>query len=722
MLVCVAVLQAVQPSTAWKDVHHLKGAHRAVEENAKGNEEMKHMGSGGSNVALSSSTSTKEEPVKNGNTLSVGLNSAVGDKPRDGNHAGKKSGTHDLGSKSGEVKHGVDYKPGEGALNTAYFNTLVVIFAILVLVLTLVSDIEMRIQAKDEFMRQAVDISVRQVALMSLVTLSIYIVMHTDLANQLDVYFTRELAHIEVFDTLMQISFFLFCFFFVFCIYIALVTTRNTRFMRKVDEADVVTTAKEFDFVKGSLLHCCSSVIDKTKYLVNRMEFSEAVKQRGYSDNSGCFFMEYLRASFIQVAMTLLKISRLSLFVALAVLLVLRCLGTVNIFRTIYVITGLNTAVFILVALRVFYLESQLYPLELSQYLLLKLSIGDAGEGLQPVYKGLPHEVGSLVHGSDCAQYTPSNAMQSWLCGDRAINAHENLFWLKQNGPIVLQKTFETLLFCHLMILSVWSYCLKSKPSMMFDDFKTASPLIATLVIICLVPKILYSLVIVTRCGSLIDFDLLDKVLRSQKNENAKNTAQLIDALAMEAVRFAFEKDGDVHWRKLLAKQKALPEGITNQLKSHWDSMRSRDGHLNLQKSIKYLQSHWGSSGICDQQRMKEFVKQFMRRDAKRMNLEEFMVFGYAIKNMIVMPLEEENLMALFEQKFEIPWRSPCGIDVNNFDTIISKLRLKWIKSSQRRFLEFIGGGTVEGLSPEYLIRQLDNFQQACQKDYFSTV
>ncbi|GBE61821.1 rhoptry neck protein 11 [Babesia ovata] len=553
------------------------------------------------------------------------------------------------------------YQPAEGFLNTAYFNTLLVIFAILVLVLTLVADIEMRIQSKDEFMRQAFDNCVRQVALMSFVTLSLYIAMHTDLAKRLDELFVQDSKHLEVFDALMQISFFLFCCFFVYCIYIGIVVSRWTKFMRKADEADVLTSAKEFDFVNGSQFIWNRNVINKARYMVNRMEFGDAVKQRGYSDVGGCYFMDYLRASLIQIAMTLIRISRVSLFVALSVLIVLRFIGPVHIMRTIHILSFLNTAAVVALAWRIWYIESHLYPPELSQYMLLKLNVSDVGEALQPTYKG----------GNE---YAPSNIVQYWICGDAAINAHENLFWLKQHGPIVLRKAFEALLFCHLMILSVWLYCLKNNAKAIIEDYDAAAPLVGTVIVAVLAPSMLYSLVIVTRCGNLIDYELLEKVLTSHKNENAKNALQLIDSLAMEAIIFALEKGGDDQWRKLLAKQKALPDAITSQIKSHWNSMKNVNDEIKFSALLKYLQSQWGNFRSCNQQRMKEFVKQFMRHDPKTMNCQEFMVFGYAIKSMILTPLEEEYQTALFEDKFEIPWRSPCGVDLNNFDTIITQV------------------------------------------------
>ncbi|ORM41499.1 uncharacterized protein BXIN_2591 [Babesia sp. Xinjiang] len=708
LIICIAIIQSMPIANAWKGDRHLSTADTTDVHDGQQKNGMNINHAENSSLTPRSPDVEKDKVQESGyieNTLPKN-----GEETNNRNHL---EGTFGLRSESKEnsgTMRNKSMKMQEGMLNTEYFNTLLVVVAIVVAVLTMVSNIEMRIQAKDRFMRQAFDICVRQVVIMSLVTLSLYMVMHTDLAERLDMLFVRESKHIEVFDTLLQISFFLFCFFFLYCIYIGIVVSRSSKFIREADEADVVTTAKEYDFVKNSLIHCGNTVVDKTKYLVNRMEFSDMVKQRGYSDNCGCYFMDYMRASLIQIATTLLKISRIALLVALAVLVVLRIVGTVHIFRTIYYVTVLNTLAFVALALRLSYLDSQLYPLDLSQYLLLKLNVGNAGNALQPLYKEGEQE--SFAY----------DAVQSWLFGEGTINAHQNIFLLKQYGPLVLQSTFGTVLFCHLMILAVWCYCLRHGGTLLFEDVHVAAPLFATVLIICLVPKILYSLLVVTRCGHLIDFDLLDNILMTQKNENGKNAAQLIDALAMESVRFSLEKGGDDCWRMLMAKQKALPENITKQIRSHWDAICSGHSKVNVHQLVKYLQSQWGGSGTSNKHRMKEFVSQFMRHDPRSMNREEFMVLGYTIKHMILVPLEDENLTILFEHKFEIPWKAPCGIDLSNFDSIIRKLNLKWTKSAQRHFLEFIGGGAAEGLSPEYLIHQLDNFQQACQKNYFSAV
>ncbi|EDO06100.2 putative integral membrane protein [Babesia bovis T2Bo] len=609
----------------------------------------------------------------------------------------------------GKSHDGYNVSSHEGLLNTAYFNTLLVIVSMLVVLLTLVSKIEFKLQTKDKFMRQAFDICVRQVVIMSLVNLGLYMAMHTDLADRLDYIFNKDIKHVEVFDTLLQISFFLFCFFFLFCVYIAIVVGRGTKFLSIADEADVVTTAKEYDFSKNNFLHFFNTVTDKAKYMVNRMEFTDMVKQRGYSDNCGCYFMDYMRASLIQISIPLLRISRGALFVLLVALVILRIIGNVDIFRTIYYITIANTLAILALASRISHLDSQLYPLDISQYLLLKLNVGDVGDALQPLYKGGEEE-------------NQSEGIQNWLFGEGAINAHQNIFWLKQYGPVALESIFGTLLFSHLLILSVWTYSLRYVGIQFLKDIRMSTPLFATLLVLFLVPKMLYSLMVVTRCGHLINFELLESILLLQKTENAKNATELLDALSIESVRFAFVKGGDEYWRMLLAKQKALPPHINQRIKLHWESISSGKATVDNHKLAKYLSDQWGFSGKSDKHRMKEFISQFMRNDTCRMNEEEFMVFGYKIKHMILAPLEEDILMILFEDKFDIPWKAPCGIDLVTFDSIIRKLNLKWKKSAQRHFLEFIGSGPAEGLSPENLICQLNNFQRACQKNYFSAV
>eukprot|EP00371_Babesia_bovis_P001021 XP_001609668.1 membrane protein [Babesia bovis T2Bo] len=481
----------------------------------------------------------------------------------------------------GKSHDGYNVSSHEGLLNTAYFNTLLVIVSMLVVLLTLVSKIEFKLQTKDKFMRQAFDICVRQVVIMSLVNLGLYMAMHTDLADRLDYIFNKDIKHVEVFDTLLQISFFLFCFFFLFCVYIAIVVGRGTKFLSIADEADVVTTAKEYDFSKNNFLHFFNTVTDKAKYMVNRMEFTDMVKQRGYSDNCGCYFMDYMRASLIQISIPLLRISRGALFVLLVALVILRIIGNVDIFRTIYYITIANTLAILALASRISHLDSQLYPLDISQYLLLKLNVGDVGDALQPLYKGGEEE-------------NQSEGIQNWLFGEGAINAHQNIFWLKQYGPVALESIFGTLLFSHLLILSVWTYSLR------------------------------------------------------YKTENAKNATELLDALSIESVRFAFVKGGDEYWRMLLAKQKALPPHINQRIKLHWESISSGKATVDNHKLAKYLSDQWGFSGKSDKHRMKEFISQFMRNDTCRMNEEEFMVFGYKIKHMILAPLEEDILMVFF--------------------------------------------------------------------------
>ncbi|KAK1938552.1 putative membrane protein [Babesia divergens] len=671
------------------------------------------------------------------NTAGVTQNSAKSDSHK--KHVAKvtternvphSSGTQGTGAgNSTSKKGGLRGAPSDGGKDTVnsrgrmtaifmdagYFNTLVIILGLLVCVISLVSNVKMKIDSNDEFVREAFDACVKQISLMSLVILGFYIVIHTDIARTLDSLITKEPKHLEVLDAILQISFFVFCYFIIFCAFLACVVSRIVKFMRKSDEADVLTTAKEYDFVNGSILGFVHEVMDKTKYLMTRMEFVDEIKQRGFQENNATHCYDYMVASLLKISTGFLKISRSSLFIAFTVVLVLRLVGEVQIFTVISVLTALNACAIALLSLRLFYLESQLYSPEPSQYLLMKLNVGNVGEELQPIYKGLPE------------QYVPSNFVQRWMCGYGATNAHENLFWLKQNGPVVMHKLFEALIFCHLILISVWSYNLKGEPLLVFEGYSDVIPIPATILIMYLLPKILYSLMVVTKCGAMIDFELLEKVLISSKNENSKNSVQLIDALAIEAAKFALQKGGDNHWKILLAKQKTLSDSITRELVTQWEFMKGSDDKIGRNHLIKYIQSQLSITRIFNNQQLMDFIKLFMRHDAEKANFEEFMVFGYVIGSVILDPLEENSIIELFENKFNIPWKSPCGIHLNNFDTIVksvcsTKLNLKWNVNSQRHFLGFIGGGAVEGMSPEYLVQQLEHFQQACHKQYFSNL
>ncbi|KAK1442563.1 hypothetical protein BgAZ_300810 [Babesia gibsoni] len=628
-----------------------------------------------------------------------------GEKPKE--HDAAK--TEEKGSLRGNAKEAVPTDiTADVMLNRGYFNTLLVVFGLLVVVLTLASGVELVVQSKDEFMRQSFDSCLRQVSLMSFILLCFNIVLHTDIASRLEMLFSNIPEHLQVIDVIMQVSFFLLCFFIVFCLCIAFSVSRIVKFMRKCDEADILTTAKEYDFVCSSILSLDNGVLERAKYLVTRMEFSEEAKRHGFQENGSRYFYDYMRASVMKTSMKFTRVSRGSFVVTLCVLAIMRLVKKVEIFALLKLLMYINSMVIFLLTARLLSLEKKLYPNELSQYLLLKLNIGDIEDILRPVYKQNDRN-------------SPFDQAQDPIYDLTSAEAHERIFWFGENGPAVLQNLYEVFFFCQLILLSVWLYNVKNQPYMAFRSFEDLVPLFLTLTIIIWLPCILYSLVVVSRCGGLIDRDLLELVINTSRIEDSKHAIQLIDVLAVESVRNYLERGGEESWKALLGKHKTLPDKVIAQVATEWDVLRNKYDRVELDQVSKYIISQLPGAAVCSKRQLKEFIKLFMRGDGRTLNAEEFTALGCVIKNILVNPLDEAYLADLFQDRYDIPWKSPCGIHMNNFDIILKNLNLKWTVTSQRHFLEFIGCGELEGLSPEYFVKQLEQVQEACHKKYIRT-
>ncbi|BAM42091.1 conserved hypothetical protein [Theileria orientalis strain Shintoku] len=611
------------------------------------------------------------------------------------------------------------------------WSTVVVVVVVLtstfaILMMTLFKLIEGKIEdTQDLFLKNAFNMCFRQIALIGVINLVLWLILQTRIATKLDnIIFkqNRNLPHLKnntnsivepIFECLLSISVILLAWYLVYVVYFQFIVRRTIAWMRKTDNSDVLTTAKEVEFLEKSFCNRLwnPGVLRRGKFLANRFEFIDNINAMSLpkNDPGGYYFMEYLRANLLDISVQMLRFPRAVFVFVILFSVVLR--NTLNFegmneVMVLSVFSTLCALSMLLLHIYVFLIEDKLYPSKLSQYLILKHNTNDMeiskffNQSLLPPYK--------LAQLED----EPNNFLTKLVHGDAPVNKHEDLFLFKSKGPKILVKLFELICFSLMIILAIWVYLVQQHQNTWLIHFRFGNPIILCNlgVVAFLIPKILYSLIVVGKTGLLIELDTLEKVWESNRSNNTRHAMELIDALNLDAVETSLKRNGDTYWRHLLAKLKTSPLAVQKQMNDIWCSLDSKKkGVIGMTKILRFMSSQ--GLQITNKKRIKEFIKSFTRTKPYTLTEEEFLVLGLVVKQIIVIPLDISQMKILFEQVYGIPWTSAYGIDSDSLQTIIKHLGLKWNEGDRRHLLDFLSGGRCDGMSPENFIEQLSTVE-----------
>ncbi|UKK02702.2 hypothetical protein MACK_002798 [Theileria orientalis] len=610
--------------------------------------------------------------------------------------------------------------------STVVVGVIILTSTFAILMMTLFKIIESKIEdTQDLFLKNAFNMCFRQIALIGVINLVLWLILQTRIATKLDNLIfkqNRNLPHLKnnansivepIFECLLSISVILLAWYLVYVIYFQFIVRRTIAWMRKTDNSDVLTTAKELEFLEKSFCNRLwnRSVLKRGNFLANRFEFIDNINAMSLpkNDPGGYYFMEYLRANLLDISVQMLRFPReVFVFVILFSIILRNTLNfegmnevmVLSVFSTLCALSMLSLHIY------VFLIEDKLYPSKLSQYLILKHNTNDMeiskffNQSLLPPYK--------LAQLED----EPNNFLTKLVHGDAPVNKHEDLFLFKSKGPKILVKLFELICFSLMIILAIWVYLVQQHQNTWLIDFRFGNPIILCNlgIVAFLIPKILYSLIVVGKTGLLIELDTLEKVWESNRSNNTRHAMELIDALNLDAVETSLKRNGDTYWRHLLAKLKTSPLAVQKQMNDIWCSLDSKKkGVIGMTKILRFMSSQ--GLQITNKKRIKEFIKSFTRTKPYTLTEEEFLVLGLVVKQIIVIPLDISQMKILFEQVYGIPWTSAYGIDSDSLQTIIKHLGLKWNEGDRRHLLDFLSGGRCDGMSPENFIEQLSTVE-----------
>lgn len=184
--------------------------------------------------------------------------------------------------------------------------------------------------------------------------------------------------------------------------------------------------------------------------------------------------------------------------------------------------------------------------------------------------------------------------MVRFVHGDGPVNKHENLFVFKSKGPKILAKLFENLCFGFLLVLSICVYLIQQHGDTWLKQYRFGIfvVFVSTIVIGFLTPKILYSLIVISKTGLLIDFETVEKVWESNRSNNTRHAMEIIDALNLDYVMNSLNTKGETYWRHLVGKLKTSPLAVQEQMSEVWRSLDGRKkGYIGMEKILRYISS-----------------------------------------------------------------------------------------------------------------------------------
>ncbi|AFZ81455.1 uncharacterized protein BEWA_008660 [Theileria equi strain WA] len=589
--------------------------------------------------------------------------------------------------------------------------------------------------AQDAFLKNAYNMCFKQIALISVINLVLWLTLQTRIAKKLDSIFVKEVlekGHLDkdvsivepIFESLLSISIMLLAWYIVYAIYFQFVVRRLIAWMRITDNSDVLTLSKEIEFLER---RCFSPIFhkhtfDKGNFIANRYEFIDNINSMSIPrvDPGGYYFMEYLRANMFDLSVNMLKFPLEALFIVMISALIFKKTFTFKGRNEVVIICTLSIVcaiAMVFLSVHLSMIEQKLYPKNLSKYLILKHNTSDWDISRQYNDPTLPS------YKIDVDANESGNDLSKLIKEDSPATKHENLFYLKSKGPVVLLKLFEITCYTFLIILSLWVYLIQQHSETWLTTFRVGNAIMggSLLVISGLVPKVFYSLIVVSKTGMMVDLNTLSTVWESHKSNNTRHAIELIDALNLDSVVSSITRNGDTYWRHLLAKFRTSPLAIQKQIYEMWNALDNKGrGVIDMPQILRFI----SSQGIktSPKKRIRDFVKVFTREQPYKLNEEEFLVMGLIIKQIIVIPLDRSQMKLLFEDVYGIPWTSPCGMDSDSLQKILKHLGIKWSEGDRRHLLDFLSGGNCDGMSAESFIERLASVEELLQPTNYNNL
>ncbi|CDJ70415.1 hypothetical protein, conserved [Eimeria necatrix] len=295
-------------------------------------------------------------------------------------------------------------------------------------------------------------------------------------------------------------------------------------------------------------------------------------------DPSGYYFMEYLRACLLRMAIEMLRLPVSTLLLLLLAAAALRPFLSCRLHAEAAVLS-LCSLLCLLAMLATWAfaaaVEQQLRPSKVPHYLVMRYHMELGGEAKEtylheftPPYKLQQQQVrprcsSSSSSSSSSSGSSSSGGVSAWpgVCsryfyGTTLPNKHQQLFCFWANGPTIVMRALEASYFCQLLVLAWWVQLLRSHPAtwLRISWWGSAAVGLFALLHFLLLKKVLYSTLLALHSGMLVDHVLLEKVWEIQRAENVRRTAELVDRLRVQSTLFAISEGGDIFWKQMQIK------------------------------------------------------------------------------------------------------------------------------------------------------------------------
>ncbi|KAL8269874.1 hypothetical protein Esti_006206 [Eimeria stiedai] len=469
----------------------------------------------------------------------------------------------------------------ENRKNNTYFVIALCMLAFAILVQCSCRVLERKvIRGGDQFSREVMETAFRQIAYIAIVDVILWGCMQSNVAEILDelifgdvmpqhrdadIVLENVSPMLEVlFEELFFVAILLLIWYVVFVVLLQCLVRQLASWMRKVDEEeDVTTIARRAEAAQTSTCGSClkSEDIAKARFVAHRYEFGDNVQTMSIPgiDPSGYYFMEYMRASLMQMAIKMLRLPNSTLVLLMVVAVVLRPFLSFRVHPEAALLSVCSFACLLGMLLTWAYvkcIERQLLPRRLPHYLVMRYHMEVSGDGSAEYLE----------------EYTPPYKLKkqksAWpgVCsryfyGTTLPNKHQQLFCFWANGPNIVMRALEASYFCQLLVLAWWVQLLRCHPAtwLRISWWGNVAVGVCALLHFGLLKHVLHSTLIALHSGMLVNNELLEKVWEIQRAENVRRTAELVDGLRVQSTLFAISEGGEMFWKQMKIKKVSTP-------------------------------------------------------------------------------------------------------------------------------------------------------------------
>ncbi|KAL8427732.1 hypothetical protein ACSSS7_007557 [Eimeria intestinalis] len=382
----------------------------------------------------------------------------------------------------------------ENRKNNTYFVIALCMLAFAILVQCSCRVMERKIiRGGDQFSREVMETAFRQIAYIAIVDVILWGCMQSNVAEILDelifgdvmpqhrdadIVLENVSPMLEVlFEELFFVAILLLIWYVVFVVLLQCLVRQLASWMRKVDEEeDVTIIARKAEAAQTATCGSCfnSEDIAKAQFVAHRYEFGDNVQTMSIPgiDPSGYYFMEYMRASLMQMAIKMLRLPNSTLVLLMVVAVFLRPFLSFRVHPEAALLSVCSFICLLGMLLTWAYVKSierQLLPRRVPHYLIMRYHM----------------EIGGDATAGYLDEYTP---------------------------PYKLQKQ-KASYFCQLLVLAWWVQLLRCHPAtwLRISWWGNVVVGVCALVHFGLLKNVLYSTLIALHSGMLVNNELLEK-------------------------------------------------------------------------------------------------------------------------------------------------------------------------------------------------------------------